>query len=99
MLLLLELTRAISSVGRALRSHRRSRGIELLNRFKCVLRRVFGTFRGFAEIISQGCSRYFLCSVVLSAPLAGWSSGAMAARYTRALSGELSVDEFQRSWR
>jgi len=29
---------------------------------------------------------------------AGWSSGAMVARYTRALSGELSVEEFQRSW-
>lgn len=29
---------------------------------------------------------------------AGWSSGAMVARYTRALSGELAVDEFQRIW-
>ena len=29
---------------------------------------------------------------------AGWSSGAMVARYTRALSGELAIDEFQRSW-
>jgi integrase len=29
---------------------------------------------------------------------AGWSSGAMVARYTRALSGELAVQEFQRSW-
>jgi len=29
---------------------------------------------------------------------AGWSSGAMVARYTRALSGELAVDEFQRVW-
>ena len=29
---------------------------------------------------------------------AGWSSGAMVARYTRTLSGELAVDEFQRSW-
>ena len=29
---------------------------------------------------------------------AGWSSGAMVARYTRALSGELAVEEFQRSW-
>ena len=28
----------------------------------------------------------------------GWSSGAMVARYTRALSGELAVEEFQRSW-
>ena len=25
---------------------------------------------------------------------AGWSSGAMVARYTRALSGELAVEEF-----
>lgn len=29
---------------------------------------------------------------------AGWSSGAMVARYTNALSGELAVDEFQRFW-
>ena len=29
---------------------------------------------------------------------AGWSSGAMVARYTRTLSGELAVEEFQRSW-
>ncbi len=29
---------------------------------------------------------------------AGWSSGAMVSRYTRALSGELAVEEFQRSW-
>jgi integrase/recombinase XerD len=29
---------------------------------------------------------------------AGWSSGAMVARYTHALSGELAVDEFKRSW-
>ena len=29
---------------------------------------------------------------------AGWSSGAMVARYTNALSGELAVREFQRSW-
>jgi integrase/recombinase XerD len=30
---------------------------------------------------------------------AGWSSGEMVARYTRALSGELAVEEFQRSWK
>ena len=29
---------------------------------------------------------------------AGWSSGEMVARYTRALSGELAVEEFRRSW-
>jgi integrase len=29
---------------------------------------------------------------------AGWCSGAMVARYTSALSGELAIDEFQRSW-
>ena len=29
---------------------------------------------------------------------AGWSSGAMVARYTRAMSAELAVDEFQRNW-
>jgi integrase len=28
----------------------------------------------------------------------GWSSGAMVARYTRALSGELAIEEFQRVW-
>ena len=28
----------------------------------------------------------------------GLSGGAMVARYTRALSGELAVEEFQRSW-
>ena len=30
---------------------------------------------------------------------AGWSSGAMVARYTRALSGELAVEEFHRGWK
>ena len=30
---------------------------------------------------------------------AGWSSGEMVARYTRALSGELAVQEFSRCWR
>jgi integrase len=29
---------------------------------------------------------------------AGWSSSAMVSRYTRALSGELAIEEFQRSW-
>jgi hypothetical protein len=29
---------------------------------------------------------------------AGWSNGAMVARYIRALSGELAVEEFQRNW-
>ena len=29
---------------------------------------------------------------------AGWSSGAMVARYTAALSGELALEEFQRGW-
>jgi len=29
---------------------------------------------------------------------AGWSSGAMVSRYTRTLSGELAVEEFQRVW-
>ena len=29
---------------------------------------------------------------------AGWSSGAMVARYTHALSGKLAVDEFRRRW-
>lgn len=31
--------------------------------------------------------------------VAGWSSGAMVARYTRALSGELALEEFQRRWK
>jgi integrase len=30
---------------------------------------------------------------------AGWSSGAMVSRYTRALSGELAIDEFLRCWK
>jgi hypothetical protein len=30
--------------------------------------------------------------------VAGWSSGAMVARYTRALSGELAISEFGRLW-
>lgn len=29
---------------------------------------------------------------------AGWSGGAMVTRYTTALSGELAIEEFQRSW-
>jgi integrase len=29
---------------------------------------------------------------------AGWSSGAMMARYTRAYSGELAIEEFRRVW-
>jgi len=29
---------------------------------------------------------------------AGWSSGAMVARYTRAMASELALQEFQRSW-
>ena len=29
---------------------------------------------------------------------AGWSSGAMVARYTRAKAGELAIDEFRRAW-
>jgi integrase/recombinase XerD len=29
---------------------------------------------------------------------AGWSSGAMVSRYTRTLSGELAIEEFQRRW-
>jgi len=30
--------------------------------------------------------------------VSGYSSGAMVARYTRALSGELAMDEFSRLW-
>jgi integrase/recombinase XerD len=30
--------------------------------------------------------------------VAGWSSGAMVGRYTRTLSSELAVDEFERAW-
>ena len=29
---------------------------------------------------------------------AGWSSGAMVARYTKAMAAELALDEFQRAW-
>ena len=31
--------------------------------------------------------------------IAGWSSGAVVARYTAALSNELAVSEFERLWR
>lgn len=31
--------------------------------------------------------------------VAGWSSGAMVSRYTRALSSEIAVDEFSRIWK
>jgi integrase/recombinase XerD len=49
--------------------------------------------RGWAvESLRRGVSETSVRAV------AGWSSGAMVARYTRALSGELAVEEFQRAW-
>ena len=49
--------------------------------------------RGWAvHSLRNGVSETSLKSV------AGWSSGAMVSRYTNALSGELAVEEFQRSW-
>jgi len=50
--------------------------------------------RGWAvESLRKGVSESSVRAV------AGWSSGAMVARYTRALSGELAVEEFQRIWK
>lgn len=49
--------------------------------------------RGWAvESLRKGVSESSVRAV------AGWSSGAMVARYTRALSGELAISEFQRAW-
>ena len=49
--------------------------------------------RGWAvESLRKGVSETSVRAV------AGWSSGAMVARYTRALSGDLAVAEFQRAW-
>lgn len=49
--------------------------------------------RGWAvESLRKGVSESSVRAV------AGWSSGAMVARYTRALSGDLAVAEFQRAW-
>ena len=50
--------------------------------------------RGWAvEALRRGVSEVSVRSA------AGWSSGAMVARYTRALSAELAVSEFQEAWR
>ena len=50
--------------------------------------------RGWAvEALRNGVSEASVCSA------AGWSSGAMVVRYTRALSGELAVSEFHEAWR
>jgi len=49
--------------------------------------------RGWAvEALRNGVSEASVRSA------AGWSSGAMVARYTRALSGELAVSEFLEAW-
>jgi hypothetical protein len=37
-------------------------------------------------------------NAVLARAYSGWSSGAMVARYVRALTEELAVGEFERSW-
>lgn len=50
--------------------------------------------RGWAvQALSNGVSETFIRVT------AGWSSGALVARYTRALAGELAIEEFQRSWK
>ena len=46
--------------------------------------------------MSRGGRRKFDPALVRAA--AGWSSGAVLAGNTRALSGELSVEQFQKSW-
>ena len=49
--------------------------------------------RGWAvHALKSGVSEASLRAV------AGWSGGAMVARYTRALSGELAISEFRRTW-
>ena len=49
--------------------------------------------RGWAvEALRNGVSEASVRSA------AGWSSGSMVARYTRALSGELAVSEFHEAW-
>ena len=49
--------------------------------------------RGWAvQALRSGISETSLRAV------AGWSSGAMVSRYTRALSSELAIEEFQRGW-
>jgi len=49
--------------------------------------------RGWAvESLKAGVSETSVRAV------AGWSSGAMVARYTRKLSGEIALEEFQRTW-
>jgi len=50
----------------------------------------------FCHVVRRNARNFGLEVSVRAA--AGWSSGAMVARYTRALSGELAVEEFQRSW-
>ena len=44
------------------------------------------------QALRSGFSETSVCAA------AGWSSGAMVARYLRALSCELAVEEFQRIW-
>ena len=91
------------STRRALRRHLKGRTTGLLfnltsNAVRQLLRRLNAPSahawrRGWAtEALRNGVSETSVRAA------AGWSSGAMVARYTRALSGELAVEEFQRSW-
>jgi len=91
------------STRRALRRHLKGRSEGLLfnlssNGVRLLLRRLGAPSahawrRGWAvQALRNGVSEASVRAA------AGWSSGAMVARYTRALSGELAVEEFQRSW-
>ena len=91
------------STRRALRRHLKGRSEGLLfnlssNAVRLLLQRLDAPSahawrRGWAvEALRNGVSETSVRAA------AGWSSGAMVARYTRALSGELAVEEFQRSW-
>jgi integrase len=44
------------------------------------------------EALRNGVSETSVCAA------AGWANSAMVSRYTRALSSELAIEEFQRSW-
>ena len=91
------------STRRALRRHLKGRSEGLLfnlssNAVRLLLQRLDAPSahawrRGWAvEALRNGVSETSVRAA------AGWTSGTMVSRYTRALSGKLAVEEFQRSW-
>ena len=91
------------STRRALRRHLKGRSEGLLfnlssNAVRLLLQRLDAPSahawrRGWAvEALRNGVSETSVRAA------AGWTSGAMVSLYTRALSGKLAVEEFQRSW-